>query len=68
MQSEGDNHIVHASAASVGDGAVNPNLSEGSLIQIPVSGPSNPLRYGTIKWIGLLPNATGEVARIELVT
>ena len=62
LQSEGSKPV---SAASAGDGAVNPNLSEGSLIQIP--DPSIPLRYGTIKWIGLLPNATGEVAGIELV-
>ena len=64
MQREGDNP---ASAASVGDGAVNPNLSEGSLIQIATSDTSIPLWYGTIKWIGLLPNVTGEVAGIELV-
>ena len=67
VQSEGDNPFVHVSAASVGDGAVNPYLTLGSPIQIPVSSPGNTLRYGTIKWIGLIPNATGEVAGIELV-
>ncbi len=42
------------------------NLGVGSLIQIP-SSDQDRLRYGTIKWTGLLPNVKGEIAGIELV-
>ncbi len=42
------------------------NLGVGSLIQIPSSDQER-LRYGTIKWIGLLPNVQGKIAGIELV-
>ena len=43
------------------------NLGIGSLVQIPSSEAVNPLRYGTIKWIGTLPNVTGRVAGIVMV-
>ena len=43
------------------------NLTVGSLIQIDSPDPQNPRRYGTIKWIGTLPNVRGRIAGIELV-
>ena len=42
-------------------------LAVGSLIQIPSNEAQNPLRYGTIKWIGLVPTVKGTIAGIELV-
>ena len=58
---------VRADATSVGEGPVDHNLGKGSVIQIPAPDPSHPMRYGTIKWTGLLPHAVGEIAGIELV-
>ena len=49
------------------DDSVNPNLTVGSLIQMPSNEPTSPLRYGTIKWIGLISNVQGKIAGIELV-
>ena len=43
------------------------NLGKGSRIQIPAPDSTHPMRYGTIKWTGFIPNAVGEVAGIELV-
>lgn len=47
-----------------GEGEVDYNLGIGSLIQIPTS---DSVQYGIIKWVGLVPNASGRVAGIELV-
>lgn len=41
------------------------NLTVGSLIQI--TDANNTLRFGTIKWIGLISNVQGKIAGIELV-
>ena len=41
-------------------------LGVGSLIQIP-GADGHSVKYGTIKWIGLVPNAQGKIAGIELV-
>ena len=57
-------------AASTGlydDPMYDPNLTVGSLVQIPTGVPTYPWRYGTIKWIGLIPNVQGKIAGIELV-
>ncbi len=62
--SEIQNINIKAMARDV-DPASN-NLGVGSLIQIPSSNQDTP-RYGTIKWIGLLPNVRGQIAGIELV-
>ena len=53
-------------AATTGDGPPL-NIGVGYLIQIPCPGPEHPVRYGTVKWIGFLPNVVGHLAGIELV-
>ncbi len=51
----------------VNDSLIDSNLAVGSLIQIQPPEPNNPLRYGTIKWIGVVQTIKGKVAGIELV-
>ena len=43
------------------------SLRVGSLIELPSSHVGSSPLYGTIKWIGLLPNVEGRIAGIELV-
>jgi hypothetical protein len=43
-------------------------LVEGSRVQIPCNSPSEPFRYGVIRWIGDVPAIQGLVAGIELVS
>lgn len=66
-----DDHTTPAFvAAATGlddDSSTDFGLAVGSLIQIPSPDPTNPLRYGTIKWIGAVPNVKGRIAGIELV-
>ena len=64
VQREISEKHIKAMACDV-DPASN-NLGVGSLIQIPSSDQDTP-RYGTIKWIGLLPNVRLQIAGIELV-
>ena len=56
----------HSVAASTAYGPPL-NIGVGYLVQIPCPGPEHPMRYGTVKWIGLLPNVVGHLAGIELV-
>ncbi len=51
-------------ATGVNDSLIDSNLAVGSLIQIQSP---EPLRYGTIKWIGLVQTLKGKMAGIELV-
>ena len=60
-------HYYHNYSTSVGESAAGNRFVEGNLIQIPSPDPSQSMRYGTIKWIGLLPGVVEEVAGIELV-
>ena len=60
----GERQNVKAATGDVDPASMN--LGVGSLIQIP-SSDQEILRYGTIKWIGLLPNVQGKIAGIELV-
>ena len=53
-------------AASTGDGPPL-GIEVGNLIQIPCQESECPIRFGTVKWIGLLPGAIGQLAGIELV-
>ena len=46
----------------------NPNLGIGSRIQLPTHAPSEPFKYGLIRWIGKVPYIRGSVAGIELVS
>ena len=50
-----------------GGGLYNHNLEVGSLVQIQSNDSNNPLRYGTIKWIGNMESVRGTIAGIELV-
>lgn len=59
---------VAAATGTVDDSFMESELTTGSLIQIPSSEPAGPWRYGTIKWIGLVPSIQGKVAGIELVS
>ena len=47
---------------------VDPNLSLGSRIQIPTASPTEPYKYGVIRWLGELPAVQGLVAGIEMVS
>ena len=58
--------LVDKIPATTGDG-LPLSIGIGDLIQIPCPGPGHPVRYGTVKWIGLLPNVVGQLAGIELV-
>ena len=60
------NRQHNRSNSSSGDGPPL-NIGVGDLIQIPCPGPEHPVRYGTVKWIGFLPNVVGHLAGIELV-
>ena len=73
-------HVHHPPAQSnlaanlvqPGNGAasqlVDPNLGIGSRIQIPTQSPTEPYRYGVIRWMGEIPAARGLIAGIELVS
>ena len=56
-----------ASSGPLSTGEADPShcLGVGSLIQLPATDGS--VKYGTIKWIGLIRNVQGNVAGIELV-
>jgi hypothetical protein len=45
-----------------------PTLVEGSRVQIACNSPSEPFKYGVIRWIGDVPAIQGLVAGIELVS
>ena len=47
---------------------INPNLTVGSRIQIPTQSPTEPFKYGVIRWIGEVPAIQGLVAGIEMVS
>ena len=48
--------------------AMDPNLGVGSRIQIPTPHPTEPFKYGVIRWIGTVPAIQGLVAGIEMVS
>ena len=57
---------IAASTGPPGEEDVSHPLGVGSLIQLPGTDGCS-VYYGTIKWIGLVPNAQGKIAGIELV-
>ena len=72
LQEQGqDDHSLTPSVAAAAelddDSSTDFGLAVGSLIQIPSHDPKNPLKYGTIKWIGFVQNVKGKIAGIELV-
>jgi hypothetical protein len=66
-------HSDQASAATVPPGSsspvnVNPSLTINSRIQIPTASPTEPFKYGVIRWIGEISAVQGLVAGIEMVS
>lgn len=44
------------------------NLAVGSPVQLALADPSQPPRYGVIRWIGEIAGAEGKIAGVKLVT
>ena len=68
-QAQGYSEQQLAAADALGPptpGEVSYNLGVGSLIQLPAA--DGTIKYGTIKWIGLVQNVQGEIAGIEMVS
>jgi hypothetical protein len=72
-QPSGSHHQQNIVAATVPPGSnlpvnINPNLTVDSRIQIPAASPTEPFKYGVIRWIGEIPGIQGLVAGIEMAS
>ena len=72
-QPSGSHHQQNFAAATVPPGSsstvnINPNLMVNSRIQMPTASPTEPFKYGIIRWIGEIPGIQGLVAGIEMAS
>jgi hypothetical protein len=72
-QPSGSHHQQNIAAVTVPPGSnvpvtINPNLTVDSRIQIATASPTEPFKYGVIRWIGEVPAIQGLVAGIEMVS